>query len=706
MLDLPKGQLGQLTLTLDRAPLAPTVITLQNSNPAALQVPEQVTVAAGQLSTVLSLVSLQQGSAQITASLSNGSGGSSLQATVNVVAPQIVAITVTPPSAALGAGQSLQLQAQGTYTDASARYITLDPATLWKSEGSGTAAVKATGLVTGQQPGQTRIIAEQTPAALQGQGAPQVVQGSAAVVVNEAGALSLTASRTSLSVGETIPVVLALPYPINQSVTVNLTATTGMLVPTSLTLAAGETSRSFTAQATAVGSPVLSASPASTNTSFEPAQLAFSITAAVPTGPVISNVAPNAGAPGTPVTLIGSGFSATPGGNTVVFTGNAPAVVQSASNTQLVVTVPATAQTGPISVTTTAGTGTSPIFTVQRDQAFDLQSSPAQLSVMQGSQASAVIQLASSGVRPFEGLANLSITGLPAGITARFEPAQISAQQSGQLILSASDNAALGSSTLTLQASATLDGLGRVTSFEYDTQGNQTAMTNALGFRTETAFEPVRNKPTSLTQYLLGVPSQQGGLQLSYTPVSQSMFIGAPCHVQTPTLIDGSRARLRTSNRPARLSDCMCVLPEHTVLIGLADSHLAMREHAIESQRDQPTTRIRQMRLQQHQLPRHPCRLASGPTAYAGSLDASGGVGRSRGSARTPANQPPPRCNQQRANGMRPHQPTGLGHRVCHDLHRLPIDSWTVDLWCADGCEPGRGMRRCGFNPDVSHGLC
>lgn len=459
VLDLPKGQLGQLVLTLDRAPLAPTVITVQGSNAAALQVPEQVTVAAGQLSAALPLVSLQQGSAQITASLN----GSSLLATVNVVPPQIVAITVTPSSAALGAGQSVQLQAQGTYTDASARTITTDPATLWKSESSTTAAVNSAGvtagLVTGQQPGQTRITAEQTPSALQGQGAPQTVQGSAAVVVSEAGALSLTASRTALSVGESVPVVLALPYVLTQSITVNLTASAGLQAPASLTLAAGETSRSFNVQATAVGNPTLTASTSPTGVAFDPAQLSFSITAAAQTGPVISSVQPNAAAPGTPITLSGSGFAATPTGNTVVFTGNAPAVVQSASSTQLVVTVPATAQTGPIAVTTTAGTGQSPIFTVQRDQAFDLQSSPAQLSVMQGSQASAVITLASSGVRPYEGLAQLSISGLPAGITAKFEPAQISAQQSGQLILSADSAAALGSSTLTLQAQATLDGL-------------------------------------------------------------------------------------------------------------------------------------------------------------------------------------------------------------------------------------------------------
>ena len=44
-------------------------------------------------------------------------------------------------------------------------------------------------------------------AALQGQGTPQTVQGSAAVVVSDAGALSLTASRSSLTVGETVQLI-------------------------------------------------------------------------------------------------------------------------------------------------------------------------------------------------------------------------------------------------------------------------------------------------------------------------------------------------------------------------------------------------------------------------------------------------------------------------------------------------------------------
>jgi YD repeat-containing protein len=73
---------------------------------------------------------------------------------------------------------------------------------------------------------------------------------------------------------------------------------------------------------------------------------------------------PIRGPVGTTVTIYGTGFSTTPSQNTVQFTGTA-AVVQSATATQLVVTVPTGATTGLISVTTSAGTVTSGIsFTV------------------------------------------------------------------------------------------------------------------------------------------------------------------------------------------------------------------------------------------------------------------------------------------------------------------------------------------------------
>ncbi|HEV8553537.1 MAG TPA: FG-GAP-like repeat-containing protein [Casimicrobiaceae bacterium] len=72
----------------------------------------------------------------------------------------------------------------------------------------------------------------------------------------------------------------------------------------------------------------------------------------------IAQFAPTSGLSGTPVTLIGVGFNATPSANTVKLNGTV-ATVSSGTVSQLVVTVPAGATTGPISVTNGANTATS-----------------------------------------------------------------------------------------------------------------------------------------------------------------------------------------------------------------------------------------------------------------------------------------------------------------------------------------------------------
>ncbi|MGH7265475.1 MAG: IPT/TIG domain-containing protein, partial [Candidatus Rokuibacteriota bacterium] len=78
-----------------------------------------------------------------------------------------------------------------------------------------------------------------------------------------------------------------------------------------------------------------------------------------PAGAVaIIEFTPKRGPVGTQVTVSGTGFSATPGSNTVTFNG-VTASVTSASTTQLVVTVPTGATTGPIAVTAPGGSATS-----------------------------------------------------------------------------------------------------------------------------------------------------------------------------------------------------------------------------------------------------------------------------------------------------------------------------------------------------------
>ncbi len=67
---------------------------------------------------------------------------------------------------------------------------------------------------------------------------------------------------------------------------------------------------------------------------------------------------PNGGIVGTPVTIYGTGFSVTPGQNTVKFNG-VTAAVTSSTATEIVTSVPAGATTGPISVTSPAGHASS-----------------------------------------------------------------------------------------------------------------------------------------------------------------------------------------------------------------------------------------------------------------------------------------------------------------------------------------------------------
>jgi YD repeat-containing protein len=81
--------------------------------------------------------------------------------------------------------------------------------------------------------------------------------------------------------------------------------------------------------------------------------------------PAIGSFSPPSGSPQTEVTISGINFSATPSQNTVSFNGTAATVYRSTATT-LVVAVPAGATTGPITVTTSAGSSTSSAsFTVK-----------------------------------------------------------------------------------------------------------------------------------------------------------------------------------------------------------------------------------------------------------------------------------------------------------------------------------------------------
>ncbi len=114
--------------------------------------PATASIASSGLAT-----SLAQGSSTITATL----GGVSGTATLTVTAPELVSLSVTGSSTTIRRGDTVQLVATGTYTDASTAPVTTTAT--WSSAAAGTASVSdaagTKGLVTGMNVGSTSITA-------------------------------------------------------------------------------------------------------------------------------------------------------------------------------------------------------------------------------------------------------------------------------------------------------------------------------------------------------------------------------------------------------------------------------------------------------------------------------------------------------------------------------------------------------------------
>ena len=451
--DLPKGKLGRLTITLDRAPQSPVLIYISN-NSEALGLPVQVTIPAGQLSVDIPMTALALGQATVAATLN----GNSKSVLVNVVAPEIVGITFAPSSVTVTPGQSTQVQAIGTYSDGSTKDITTGQGTTWSTAAAATATVSAEGRVTGVAQGQTVLSATQTVAATYGNPTPSAVVGQANITVDSPAPLALSASKTTLTTGESVVVNITAPYAAGASAyTVNLSSNgTGALqFPASVSINPGLVSANVSVTATRAGSVQLTANA----TPFATGQISFTVAAPVVPAVLVSGIAPTTGMVGSVVTIDGSGFTSPANSNTVSFAGNAAAVVQSGSATQLVVKVPDAAESGAVTVRNANGSGQSATFTVLREQDFSFTASPSGVDVIQGSSASVVLNLASVGTNNFLGLAKLTATGLPAGVTATFDPPSLSAYQTGKLTLQADSNAALATATVTVRSEATLNGL-------------------------------------------------------------------------------------------------------------------------------------------------------------------------------------------------------------------------------------------------------
>jgi len=178
--------------------------------------------------------------------------------------------------------------------------------------------------------------------------------------------------------------------------------------------------------------------------------------------PVITDFNPKRGTPGTQVTLTGSNLKVDANDPSVTFAGNSgsrvPALVSSASATEVRVTVPNGAFTGLIELSNAGGTAaTATAFTVDTEQDFQLTVAPSATTAVQGGSGTYVVFI-TSAQNTFSQIASLTATGLPTGITAMFDPAQITAGANSTLTVQLSGTISPGSYPFTIHGVASVAG--------------------------------------------------------------------------------------------------------------------------------------------------------------------------------------------------------------------------------------------------------
>jgi hypothetical protein len=185
---------------------------------------------------------------------------------------------------------------------------------------------------------------------------PGATSGHISVTTPAGTATSAAAFTVTQVAGPTLAAFTPAQGPVGMAVTLTGTGfTTGATVAFHGVGASAVAFVSAT-QLRATVPPGATSGPISVTTSAGTATSAAAFTVTQVAGPTLTAFTPAQGAVGTVVTLAGTGFTT---GATVAFHGAAAPAVTFVSATQLKATVPPGATSGPISVTTSAGTATS-----------------------------------------------------------------------------------------------------------------------------------------------------------------------------------------------------------------------------------------------------------------------------------------------------------------------------------------------------------
>jgi RHS repeat-associated protein len=222
--------------------------------------------------------------------------------------------------------------------------------------------------------------------------------------------------------------------------------------------------------------------------------------------PTITSFTPTSAPIGTLVTVTGTNFTANNATPSVTLNqqggGTIPASVSSASATSLSFVIPTGAATGPITVTANSQNAVSSTsLTITAASSFTLSATPANVPLLPGQ--TTTINVSLSSTNGFSQLAALSVSGLPSGVTAAFQPAQITAGQFSLLTLTASSGQAPGASGLTVTGSANGQGIAQSSSANVTLQ---VSGTSGVAFAGRVAVTDSYDTPlVGLTVKMLGV---------------------------------------------------------------------------------------------------------------------------------------------------------------------------------------------------------
>jgi RHS repeat-associated protein len=275
-----------------------------------------------------------------------------------------------------------------------------------------------------------------------------------------------------------------------------------------------------------------------------------SLSVTLSSGPAITGFNPESASVGNVVTISGTGFAVAGGGAPQVVLasqggGTIAAPVASFTATSIAIVLPSGAASG--SFTVTAGgqstTSATPLKVVA-PSSFTLAATPSSLNVIQGQSSIYIVMLGSAN--GFNQLAALSVTGVPAGVSAVFSPQQITVGQTSVLTVTASATQPTGSSPLIISALATVNGIPTKQTAGV-TLNIKAIATSFIGRTTidDGPQTPLANvKITFLGVNPVGAPTACTGQSTTSDEAGNFSFVGLPdaCAGEQLVAYDGSNA--------------------------------------------------------------------------------------------------------------------------------------------------------------------